>query len=298
MKQTHINMIVCLADGQNAEAAKAARVAEDIDGACSVVEIRAGGGQIASLKALEPDSAVLLLSPGAAPDKRTIAAARDVIQQKGYAAILGSAMHDGGDSFSRLADIDLALRHQQIAQRENLPVDPSCAVFTPEAFRLVSRGGDVCGLDNVHELACALWAMGHEVGFAPALRARCKAPGNWRETASCFVGQGEQFARRLAGVGGMDLEKRPWLPGAAWEALLMLAAAGFAGFALFHDTAGNLIRALICLLLLYPVNRRFLKQVSETAPELMNKALLYCLLRAPCRTGGLLKSAFLRLIGS
>ena len=171
-------------------------------------------------------------------------------------------------------------------------------MFTPEAFRLVSRGGDVCGLDNVHELACALWAMGYEVGFNPALRARCKAPGTWREAASFFVGQGKQFARRLAGVGGMNLEKRPWLPGAAWEALLMLAAAGFVGFALFHDAAGNLIRALICLLLLYPVNRSFLKRISETAPELMNKALLYCLLRAPCRTAGMLKSAFLRLIGS
>lgn len=291
----HVSLITC-PFGNDLGSLNLTENAASDDGNCSVIQINPDGEQLALFRTIEPGSTVLLMAPGATPDKQTIATARRLLEPAYYAAVLGSTNFNGGEQFARLVEMETEYQHREISHKENLPMDASCAVFTYDAFMLVCRSGSVCGSDSIHELACALAAMGHEVGFDISLHANCEPPRSWKDLAGAYFNQGTQLARRLAGVGGMDLEKKPWQPSAAWEAILVLAALGFFGVGFFHDTPGNLIRAAICVLLLYPVNRGFLKHISESAPELMYKALMLCLLRAPLRTAGLLKSAVMRLL--
>lgn len=126
---------------------------------------------------------------------------------------------------------------------------------------------------------------------------RAALPGSWGGLLGWSWDEGrERFQRaRLARALGRGL-----LPGQGKERLqallALLAPALLVGlWPLAPDRALTL--ALLSLLLLYPLNRPFLRRVGESAPDLMNAALLYCLARPFAWLGGMLAAAGERLGG-
>ena len=64
-----------------------------------------------------------------------------------------------------------------------------------------------------------------------------------------------------------------------------------------HDPQRALSLAAVCLLLLYPLNRPFLRHLGQNHPELLNTGLLFCLLRPFVRLAGGLAGALGRFKG-
>lgn len=296
MTDTPLTLVVCT-QRDDAQAVEHSRICANQDGLCTVVQLEPGGNHPANPVTPALHGIVLLLAPDAVPNARTIADARRLIETCGQSMILGSGYYAPDNPIAETANLEMAYRNELIAQKENLPLDASCAVFAEGSFNSVAGGVNACSSDAIHELACSLLALGREVSFEPEFKAQIPAPKSWKDIARLFFNQGSQLTRRLGAASNMGLTGRPWLPPAAWEALLILAAFGFAGLGFWHDTLGNFIRTMICLLLLYPVNRAFFKEISDQAPEHLNRAMALCLLRAPCRTLGLLKGALMRLAG-
>lgn len=183
-------------------------------------------------------------------------------------------------------------------QDEALP-DALCAAYRRRDF-LRFGGFDPAdaseGLEN-YELAYRLLAEGRELFWEPELQVRRPLPYTWGGCLALAYGLGRNrfrnlLHRRRLGLGSPGGGRR-----FAQSLLVMLAVAIPVGLGA-HDWQRAVTLPLICLLLLYPLNRGFIKSVAHQEPHLLNRALLWCLLRPWAWTLGMLKASLDRMGGT
>jgi hypothetical protein len=153
--------------------------------------------------------------------------------------------------------------------------------------------GDLLGL------WLALAALGHEFIWEPELHLWHALPESWGGLLGLAWAEGRECFLRARLARGQTPGLPPGLLAGQGnprlQALMaLLAPAALAGMWPL-DPGRGLALALLCLALLYPLNRPFLAHMSREAPGLMNRALLYCLLRPFAWLGGMLVAGAERL---
>ncbi|MEW5914159.1 MAG: glycosyltransferase family A protein [Thermodesulfobacteriota bacterium] len=194
---------------------------------------------------------------------------------------------------ARLAALELAYARQIDADLDTLS-----AAYLRQEF--LAAGGfdpadDAEGLEN-YELSLRLLALGRELIFDPELYVKRPLPETWGGYLRLAYHRGRNRFRNTLHRRRLGLPAAGGL-GQQAQSLLILLALGlpFALWPRYPDQALTL--PLLCLLLLYPLNRRFLKFISGQAPELIQRALALCLLRPLAATAGLVKAALDRMGG-
>ncbi|MCB2226492.1 MAG: hypothetical protein KQH53_07410 [Desulfarculaceae bacterium] len=199
---------------------------------------------------------------------------------------------DPSAAWARLVALELELE-----RGETLPDAVSAAYRRQEFLR--AGGFDPAdegeGLEN-YELAYRLNAADLELALDPELAIKRPLPATLGAALGLAYHLGRNrfrniLHRRRLGLSGSRGAGR------FWQSVLVLLAVGLA-IALARVAPERAITLpLICLLLLYPLNRGFLKQLSQREPELMQRALLWCLLRPWAWTLGMFKAALDRITG-
>ncbi|MBU2470153.1 MAG: hypothetical protein KKC78_16055 [Proteobacteria bacterium] len=197
------------------------------------------------------------------------------------------------EPMARLLGLELAWEHQV----EHLP-DALCAAYRRRDF--LNSGGfdpadDAEGLEN-YELAYRLLAQGKELFWDPELTVKRPLPSTWGGALALAYHLGRNrfhnlLQRRRLGQG---------VPGGSRrfvQSLLVMLAVGFPLALGGQDCQRALTLAAICLLLLYPLNRGFIKTVAHQEPGLLNRTLVWCLLRPWAWTLGMIKASLDRLGG-
>ncbi len=196
------------------------------------------------------------------------------------------------DPWARLLGLELELE-----RGEELP-DALCAAYRRREF-LPAGGFDPHdqgeGLEN-YELAYRMTAGGRELALDPELAVRRALPATLGAALAWAYHLGRNrfrniLHRRRLGLGSR-LGARHF-----WQSVLVLSALGFPLAMANQDPGRAFTASAVCLLLLYPLNRSFLKKLSQREPDLMNRALLWCLLRPFAWTLGLLKASLDRVSG-
>lgn len=199
---------------------------------------------------------------------------------------------DPGADWARLIALELELE-----RGEALP-DAVCAAYRRREFLQVG-GFDPAdegeGLDN-YELAYRLSAAEHELALDPELTVKRPLPATLGAALGLAYHLGRNrfrniIYRRRLGLRGRRGTQR------FLQSLLVLLAVGLAVVLAGRDPERAVTLPLLCLLLLYPLNRGFLKQVAEREPELMRRAVAWCLLRPWAWTLGLFKASLDRITG-
>jgi hypothetical protein len=194
---------------------------------------------------------------------------------------------------ARLAGLEMAFALQ--AQTD---LDTLCAAYRRAEF--LAAGGfdpadDAEGLEN-YEFSLRLLALRRELIFDPELYVKRPLPEAWNGYLRLAYHLGRNRFRNTLHRRRLGLPSAGGL-GQQAQSLLILLALGLP-FALWPQHPDQaLTLPLLCLLLLYPLNRGFLKFVSGEAPELMQRALALCLLRPFAATAGLIRAALDRMGG-
>jgi hypothetical protein len=201
----------------------------------------------------------------------------------------------GSAALAGLVDQELAWQQS----RMELPLAGCAALRRAEAL---AAGGLDQSLPGPQGDLLALWlalaAQGRGFVWAPDLYLWSDLPASWGGLLRLAWAEGrENFLRarlaRARAPGLLGGQGNPRL-----QALLaLLAPAALLGLWPL-DPGQALTLALLCLLLLYPLNRPFLRHLSREAPELLNPALAYCLLRPFAWLGGMLAAGAARLGGN
>ncbi|MBU4277970.1 MAG: glycosyltransferase [Proteobacteria bacterium] len=197
------------------------------------------------------------------------------------------------DALAMLVGAELAWERED----EPLP-DALCAAYRRRDF-LDFGGFDPAdaaeGLEN-YELAYRLLAKGRELFWDQELQIRRPLPFTWGGCLALAYQLGRNrfrnlLHRRRLGLGSPGGTRR-----FAQSLLVMLAVAIPLGLGA-HDWQRAVTLSIICLLLLYPLNRGFIKSVAHQEPHLLNRALLWCLLRPWAWTLGMVKASLDRMGG-
>ena len=182
-------------------------------------------------------------------------------------------------------------------QSDDLP-DALCAAYRCREFR--EAGGfdpadDAEGLEN-YELAYRLLAQGRELSWDPELAVKRPLPATWGGCLTLAYHLGRNRFRNLLHRRRLGLSA----PGGARrfaQSLLVMLALGFPLALGAQDWQRALSLAAVCLLLLYPLNRDFIKYLAHHQPDLVNRGLLWCLLRPWAWTLGMIKASLDRVGG-
>ncbi len=174
--------------------------------------------------------------------------------------------------------------------------DP-CPLMTCAAFRASDlKAAGMCDETLVEpggrdrDLCQRLLAAGGRLVLDPDLWVRLPLPRTWGQVWRSELRRGRQRYQ--------DLRRGRRLgPGAHLQPALVLLAAGLLAALGPHDPGRAVSLALICLLLLYPANRPFLRLVGSQDPGLMRQALALCFLRPLAWTLGMLAAALNRMGG-
>jgi hypothetical protein len=166
-----------------------------------------------------------------------------------------------------------------------------CAAFRATAFRQAG----MCHEASVHtdgrdlDLCGAILAQGGIISQDPELWVRQQLPGAWRQIWRSQIRRGENLLN--------ELPSRLRSGGEAYlQPVLLLLALGLLLAMGPQDPSRAISLALICLLLLYPLNRAFLKCVGAKDPGLLKTAFLLCCLRPPAWILGMIKAVLGRLV--
>ncbi len=206
---------------------------------------------------------------------------------------LACAPANAQEPLAALVGLEIAYDRQEHAELDTL-----AAAFGREVF--MSAGGydptDASeGLEN-YEFSSRLLALGHGLVFDPECAVKRPLPATWGAYLRLAYHLGRNryhntLHRRRLGLGAYG----GWGDHAQSILALMVPGIPIALWQTHPEQAATF--PLICLLLLYPLNRRFIKFVAATEPRLMNRALLLCLLRPFAWTAGLIKAALDRMGG-
>ena len=219
---------------------------------------------------------------------------REHFQDQGLSGVgLACAPANPQEPLAVLVGLEIAYDRQEHAELDTLG-----AAYRRDTF-MAAGGYDPVdaseGLENF-EFSSRLLALGHGLLFDPECFVKRPLPPTWGNYLRLAYHLGRNrfrntLHRRRLGLGASG----GW--GEHAQSILALLALGLP-LALWQshpEQAATL--PLVCLLLLYPLNRRFLKFVAEQDPRLMSRALLMCLLRPFAWTAGLLKAALDRMGG-
>ncbi len=220
--------------------------------------------------------------------------------QPGVVAVGGALLPANPDQpLARLAACDLAFGLAGLAGVENPCPHLACAAFERRA--LIEAGlfdqslPDAASCDAL--LGRRLVSAGGTLVFDPELKVRLTLPAGWGPLWREQLERGRQRYRELRRLGGAPAGLATPERFSPWQPLVLLLAGGLAGFLGPQDPARGLSLAAACLLLLYPLNRDFLKYVAGREPDILRQALAYCLLRPAAWTLGLLGAALNRVLG-
>jgi glycosyltransferase involved in cell wall biosynthesis len=145
------------------------------------------------------------------------------------------------------------------------------------------------GLENF-EFSSRLLALGHSLLFDPECFVKRPLPSTWGSYLRLAYHLGRNRYRNTLHRRRLGLSASGgWGEHAQSVLALLVPSLPLALWQTHPEQAVTL--PLICLLLLYPLNRRFIKFVTEQDPGLVSRALLMCLLRPFAWTAGLIKAA-------
>jgi cellulose synthase/poly-beta-1,6-N-acetylglucosamine synthase-like glycosyltransferase len=192
----------------------------------------------------------------------------------------------------------LEMSFYQSALEAETPPCPSlaCAAFRRRDFLgLGGCQGLSAYVDTDLDLCLRLAARPGVVVFDPTLCVQMHMPQTWPDWLAYQFQQGrirfgDLLQRRRAGLKTSSPHANP-----NWQSLLVLLFLGLLFYALTQSPERGLSLAAICLLLFYPLNRRFLKSTAQSRPELMGLLFFLCLVRPFAWFGGMLSAALARL---
>lgn len=203
---------------------------------------------------------------------------------------------------ARLTALEMSFNHgrperQNRSERQNRPERESepcpfmaCAALRASAFRAAGMCNESLVQAESSDLALCqgLLAQGGAVKQDPELWVSLDLPGAWGQVWRRQIRRGENRFHELR--SGLRL------PGEAYlQPMLLLLALGLLLVLGPQDLNRAATLALICVLLLYPANRAFLKYVGHQEPDLLKKAFFLCLWRPLAWLSGMLKAALGRL---
>lgn len=183
----------------------------------------------------------------------------------------------------------LEIAHDRL---EHAELDTLGAAFRRDIFMAAGSydpADDSEGLENF-EFSSRLLAQSHSLLFDPECFVKRPLPATWGNYLRLAYHLGRNrfrntLHRRRLGLGASG----GW--GEHAQSILALLALGLP-LALWQTNPEQAVTLpLICLLLLYPLNRRFIKFATEHDPGLVSRALLMCLLRPFAWTAGSIKAA-------
>ncbi|MFZ5587468.1 MAG: hypothetical protein ACOZHQ_16230 [Thermodesulfobacteriota bacterium] len=234
--------------------------------------------------------ALLFLEPAWCPDPGLLTAVRAAFAASPAPAGLALALAAAQDAspWSALAGLEISWRQG----RSGLPTDGALAFARAD---LAAAGGLMPAPPVGQADLLALWLALAEQGRPllwepepllrlpprPSLRALLAGAGAWAA--------GVHPALRLGPAA------RGMAAGMALQVTLWLMALGLMWVFAPADPGRGLSLAAICLLLLYPANRDWLKWVAARQPGIVSQALAYTLLRPLAWTGGLAAGLLRRL---
>lgn len=214
-------------------------------------------------------------------------------------AVLGpAARHDADEPWADLLDLANEFFDQGLAAGQTWPPLPACAAFRARWLRdAVGRPGPgPCQATDLFALACRVAAMGGGVVFEPQCQARATPPSGLAGALSLQArfGRGAALAVRALRANGQV--GWPWPRGWPWRVVLALAVIGLLVAFAPRFPADGALWAALGLLLFYPLERPFLKFVTENRPELLNRSLLFCLVRPFFWAWGMVRTGFESLL--
>jgi hypothetical protein len=258
----------------------------------------AGAGRALGLAQARGEVVLFLTTACQVPPHLPAALRQALAREDTAGAGLGLRPPAGSAPLAELADQELAWRQS----RMGLPLAGCAALRRRDAL---AAGGLDPALPGPQGDLLALWlalvAQGRELVWGPELHLWHELPASWGGLWRLAWAEGRESSLRARLGGGQAPGLPPGLLGGQGnprlQALLaLLAPAVLAGlWPLDHGRAVTL--ALICLALLYPLNRPFLTHLGHEAPGLLNQALLYCLVRPFAWLGGMLAAGTGRLGG-
>lgn len=180
---------------------------------------------------------------------------------------------------------------QDRPERESEPCPlMACAALRASDLRAAGMCNESLVQAESSDLALCqgLLAQGGAVKQDPELWVSLDLPGTWGQVWRRQIRRGENRFHELR--SGLRL------PGEAYlQPMLLLLALGLLLVLGPQDLNRAATLALICVLLLYPANRAFLKYVGHQEPDLLKKAFFLCLWRPLAWLWGMLKAALGRL---
>lgn len=173
--------------------------------------------------------------------------------------------------------------------REPCP-DMACAAFRAADFRAAGMCNERLtypqGADQ--DLCHRLIAAGGMIARDESPWVAQDLPRTWGQVWRRQVRRGQARYQELR--TGLRLASAAYL-----QPILLLVALGLLVMLGPQDPVRAATLALICILLLYPANRAFLKYVAHEEPGMLRTAFLFCLLRPAAWLVGMLQAALGRL---
>lgn len=204
---------------------------------------------------------------------------------------------DPDNAAAGLAEAEFAYQAQGLDELEYPMLFAFCAAFKRERLQAAGgpepREGD--GGGALVSLCRRLAARGERMIFDPGLVVRRRRPQTWLDLGREELRRGwEWFASRRQRA--QDPGPPPVLPrGVVAQVALALGALGVLAALVTRAPENALTLSALCLALLYPLNRSFLKFVAQHHPGVLNRAIILCLLRPFLWAGGLMAAALDRL---
>jgi hypothetical protein len=241
---------------------------------------------------------VVFLEPDCSVPPDLLARLEDGLSRPEVAGMGGAwQAWDPGNPAASISQAEFEFETRELEQHDFPVLFAFCAAFKRE--RLMITGGpeprEGEGGGALASLCRRLAARGDCLVFDPGLKVRRRQPDTWGGVAREQFRRGwEVFASRRQ--RSQDPGPPSALPrGMAAQVALALAAPGFILALASRAPENAFTLSALCLLLLYPLNRPFLKYVAAKHPPVLNRAIILCLARPFLWCAGLVTAALDRV---
>jgi glycosyltransferase involved in cell wall biosynthesis len=257
-----------------------------------VVQTGAGAGEARNLGAAQARGEVLFFT---APDCRILpslpARLKEIFADPEVSAAGGAVRPlDPDQPLALLSALEMAFEQGDPEQDQEVCPLMACAAFRTADFRAAGMCNErlIHALGGDQDLCQRISAAGGLIARDDELWVKQELPGTWGQIWRRQLRRGQINYQKLR--SGLRLAGSDYL-----QPILILLALGLLVMLGPQDPGRSITLALICLLLLYPANRAFLKYIGLEEPGLLRTALLFCLLRPAAWLLGMLREALARL---
>lgn len=197
---------------------------------------------------------------------------------------------DPDQPLALLSALEIAFLQGDPEQDQDTCPSMACAAFRAADFRAAGMCNEVLThpATGDQDLCQRLTAAGGLIGHDDELWVKEDLPRTWGQVWRGQIQRGQARYQELR--IGLRLDA-----GAYIQPVLLLLALGLLAMLGPQDPGRAATLALICLLLLYPANRAFLKYVGQEEPGLLRSAFILCLLRPAAWLLGMLGAALGRM---